>query len=615
MGDPAATCLDISRTVLCRREIQVTMPLPSPLQASPRVCKKEEREGAGCWREWCCAAWDTRACCSVIQLVCLLPGTESFAGAARGGVLWFVTEVCSSSHVMQCVWLRRLSSAWWLPNSLSLAHFRSHHEKLAVPDGTASAGQNHDPLVSSEIQEGTREKAADEGGEFVCCKDKSKKDEDPAKAAVAALDELMSSGGACCGGSKKDEDNASCCGGKEKNTAKATDSGSCGGNNDEGGCCQDDSSKSEAATSQGGSCCQTQDSTASSTQDAGIGIKILYATTTGTSKDFATELAATAQAENVTAAAISLDSYDFEALQDETDVCVFILPTYEGGTPPPTAAWFYKQLDEGRNDFRIDSRLLKSVRFAVFGLGDSHYKEHFNTVATNVNTWLLELNAVQVLEPGCGNSNTAESEHKGQRADFDAWVGKFMVTLHEVAQHPERFVSAVPEEQVYESDSAPESDHEDDKNNSGVLDLEDLGGMVKKMNKAGTRRKQEISAAPEDRAEMVTPDLRSALGKQGYKIIGSHSGVKLCRWTKSMLRGRGGCYKHTFYGIESHRCMETTPSLACANKCVFCWRYVARIFDVTSSESLHGHAFREAGLFGSHDTMSFLVFQMAASKV
>lgn len=58
----------------------------------------------------------------------------------------------------------------------------------------------------------------------------------------------------------------------------------------------------------------------------------------------------------------------------------------------------------------------------------------------------------------------------------------------------------------------------------------------------------------------------------GYHIVGSHSGVKMCRWTKSMLRGRGGCYKHTFYGIESHRCMETTPSLACANKCVFCWR-------------------------------------------
>ncbi|XP_010783447.1 S-adenosyl-L-methionine-dependent tRNA 4-demethylwyosine synthase-like [Notothenia coriiceps] len=77
-----------------------------------------------------------------------------------------------------------------------------------------------------------------------------------------------------------------------------------------------------------------------------------------------------------------------------------------------------------------------------------------------------------------------------------------------------------------------------------------------------------------ERREMITPALREALTKQGYKLIGSHSGVKLCRWTKSMLRGRGGCYKHTFYGIESHRCMETTPSLACANKCVFCWRYV-----------------------------------------
>jgi len=63
------------------------------------------------------------------------------------------------------------------------------------------------------------------------------------------------------------------------------------------------------------------------------------------------------------------------------------------------------------------------------------------------------------------------------------------------------------------------------------------------------------------------------LKKEGYKIIGTHSAVKLCRWTKHQLRGRGGCYKHTFYGITSYQCMETTPSLACANKCVFCWRH------------------------------------------
>ena len=53
--------------------------------------------------------------------------------------------------------------------------------------------------------------------------------------------------------------------------------------------------------------------------------------------------------------------------------------------------------------------------------------------------------------------------------------------------------------------------------------------------------------------EMINDKLRTALTKQGYTLVGSHSGVKICRWTKSQLRGRGGCYKHSFYGIESHR--------------------------------------------------------------
>jgi tRNA wybutosine-synthesizing protein 1 len=42
---------------------------------------------------------------------------------------------------------------------------------------------------------------------------------------------------------------------------------------------------------------------------------------------------------------------------------------------------------------------------------------------------------------------------------------------------------------------------------------------------------------------MVTPLVLKSLTKQGYKVIGTHSAVKICRWTKAMLRGRGGCYK------------------------------------------------------------------------
>ncbi|KAH8914494.1 hypothetical protein BT69DRAFT_1232257, partial [Atractiella rhizophila] len=95
------------------------------------------------------------------------------------------------------------------------------------------------------------------------------------------------------------------------------------------------------------------------------------------------------------------------------------------------------------------------------------------------------------------------------------------------------------------------------------MDIEDLVAIGKA---------EEENVPKDNRREMITPLTRKALTKQGYELVGSHSGVKTCRWTKSAIRGRGFCYKHAFYGIQSHRCMETTPSLACANKCTFCWR-------------------------------------------
>ena len=67
------------------------------------------------------------------------------------------------------------------------------------------------------------------------------------------------------------------------------------------------------------------------------------------------------------------------------------------------------------------------------------------------------------------------------------------------------------------------------------------------------------------------PQVRE-LEKQQYRMVGNHSAVKVCGWTKSMIRGKGGCYKFAFYGIRSHQCMQMTTSMFCANKCTFCWR-------------------------------------------
>ena len=65
---------------------------------------------------------------------------------------------------------------------------------------------------------------------------------------------------------------------------------------------------------------------------------------------------------------------------------------------------------------------------------------------------------------------------------------------------------------------------------------------------------------------------QKALEKQQYRLVGNHSAVKVCQWTKNMIKGRGGCYKYKFYGIRSHQCMQMTTSMFCANRCTFCWR-------------------------------------------
>jgi tRNA wybutosine-synthesizing protein 1 len=72
----------------------------------------------------------------------------------------------------------------------------------------------------------------------------------------------------------------------------------------------------------------------------------------------------------------------------------------------------------------------------------------------------------------------------------------------------------------------------------------------------------------------MNPELEKILKRQHYAIIGKHSGVKLCHWMKqSLLFGRE-CYKQTFYGINSHRCLQMTPAIThCTQMCLFCWRF------------------------------------------
>jgi len=62
------------------------------------------------------------------------------------------------------------------------------------------------------------------------------------------------------------------------------------------------------------------------------------------------------------------------------------------------------------------------------------------------------------------------------------------------------------------------------------------------------------------------------MARQGYAKAGAHSAVKTCAWLKNSMNGTGVCYKSSFYGVTSHRCLQMTPTLMCNQECVFCWR-------------------------------------------
>ena len=79
----------------------------------------------------------------------------------------------------------------------------------------------------------------------------------------------------------------------------------------------------------------------------------------------------------------------------------------------------------------------------------------------------------------------------------------------------------------------------------------------------------------------ITNEFVEAYTKTTYRIIGKerHSAIKPCHWLEQKLmtgRNNRNCYKGVF-GIQSHRCLQNSPSLPfCNHQCVFCWRDIEK---------------------------------------
>ncbi|KAF2083814.1 flavodoxin and radical SAM domain-containing protein [Saccharata proteae CBS 121410] len=296
---------------------------------------------------------------------------------------------------------------------------------------------------------------------------------------------------------------------------------------------------------------------------------------------------------------IDYDDYFISAPKGESHIKYFyfvIIPTYNIDT---TLDNFLEHLQETHHDFRIDTAPLSGILgYAVFGFGDREgwptEEEGFCSQGKDVDKWLAKLTGRKRAFPlGIGDVKSDAQER------LEEWRLGVQEVLLDVASGKGLGEGVPGSGDSVESDEedVDEEDDEDEstapkvnrKSNPGARadDLEDLGKLVREedvqtepsesapLEVDFTTYKKPSKPTPAAPKEMVpkTSPTYSALTKQGYTIVGSHSGVKICRWTKSALRGRGSCYKFSFYGIKSHLCMETTPSLSCSNKCVFCWRH------------------------------------------
>jgi tRNA wybutosine-synthesizing protein 1 len=74
-----------------------------------------------------------------------------------------------------------------------------------------------------------------------------------------------------------------------------------------------------------------------------------------------------------------------------------------------------------------------------------------------------------------------------------------------------------------------------------------------------------------EQTSVIHPIIKERLQKQGYQLYGKQIAVKKCLWTHNYIKEDRFCYKNA-YSIESHRCIQATPTLLCNHQCSFCWR-------------------------------------------
>lgn len=150
---------------------------------------------------------------------------------------------------------------------------------------------------------------------------------------------------------------------------------------------------------------------AASKEKTGNFVTLLYGSETGNSEGVAKELATDFERREYGVSVQALDDIDPAELPDMGFV-VIVCSTCGQGTFPRNSQLFWEELGRDKPE-----GWLKSLKFAVFGLGDSTYYFYCRT-AKLIDARLAELGAERVVPVGFGDDGDEDAFHTG----FNSWI-------------------------------------------------------------------------------------------------------------------------------------------------------------------------------------------------
>ncbi|KAL0491330.1 NADPH-Cytochrome P450 reductase [Acrasis kona] len=142
-------------------------------------------------------------------------------------------------------------------------------------------------------------------------------------------------------------------------------------------------------------------------------VSISYATQGGTSELFAHQLSNELNSMNhLEVSCASIAEFEEQSLVGNTnDLNLFIISTVGGGEPPESMTDFYDWLMD------LEAGSLPSIKYSIFGIGNSNYKETYQKASRAVIHKLADLVGCSVAPCMEGDASTADLDIK-----FSKWT-------------------------------------------------------------------------------------------------------------------------------------------------------------------------------------------------